>query len=67
VNITHKAIRAENDTTHGPKTLIKTGDGQWCPICHSWTQPPIDQAFVAQLAPKIAHFLKHGHEKGGPK
>jgi hypothetical protein len=34
-------------------------------MCRDWveTQARPDDEFVAKLAPKIAHFLKHGHKE----
>lgn len=68
MNIHHAAIRPETSWTHGPKKDphdVHLGTYHWCCSCRAWvvTQPEPNEAAVAKLAPKIAHYLKHGHDK----
>jgi hypothetical protein len=53
MNITHKAIRSESDTVHGPTSETTVG-ATWCPICRQWVKP---------AQPEIDHFLKNGHSE----
>lgn len=68
MSITHECIRPETTWTHGRK--IGPDENvlqpvQWCCSCRAWvfTQPEPSEAAAAKLAPKIAHYLKHGHDK----
>jgi hypothetical protein len=56
-----------NGTSHHTDVRNFTEPGvKWCPLCLDYYGPNIDQTFVAQLARKIAHFLRNGHDaKGG--
>jgi hypothetical protein len=72
MNITHHCIfpleKGDSAWIHGPVVPMTHPDSYWCVACKRYVVPRLpDDAFVAQLATKIAHFLKHGHEKGGPK
>lgn len=63
MNITHKAVRPENSTVHGP--ITSHGYRFWCPICHNYVRPAapgVDHEFIRKLAPGILRFIKYGHD-----
>lgn len=71
MNITHDFLLSES-VTHGPvakRTQLTEHiftvecDSVWCPICEANVSPiQPDPEFMAKLQPRIAQYLKGGHE-----
>lgn len=63
--LTRIVTHTVNGTSHHTDVRNFSEPGvRWCPLCFDYYGPVIDDSLIAKLVPKIAHFLKNGHEGG---
>jgi hypothetical protein len=57
-------IKTHADGTSHDLNVCKLNapNAKWCAQCFDHFGPAIDRVFVAQLAPKVTHFLVNGHD-----